>query len=196
MRNSSFATAGLRSAATACLAGLARAGRRVREARGGNAAVEFALMSPLLLGMLVPIADLGAYVYYNMQLQLAAQAGVEYVVRNPWNPTEVQNAIISAAPSLGLQLVDNTFVPPGNTDVLPIPFAIANVQFCGCASGTTITTVTCSNPPPDCPNTNPTLKAGVYYKVGAQVHYHTISGFQYPFLPDNQVLQAWAVARR
>ena len=179
---------------------LTRALRRLRNARSGAAAVEFALMAPFLLGLMIPLADVGAYVYSYMQIQLAAQAGAEYAARHGWDPTGIQNAVIAAAPSLNLQLVDNNFLAPGNSDVLPAPFTPANVQFCGCASGTTITQTpappaTCPNPRPTCPGTNPPVTAGVYYTVGAQTFYHTISGFRYPFLADGQVIQGWAIVR-
>jgi hypothetical protein len=176
---------------------LVRAARRLRRSRRGAAAVEFALLSPFILGMLVPIADLGAYIYDSMEVQMAAQAGGEYAARHGWDPTGIQNAILTAAPSLNLQLVDNNFVAPGNSDVLPAPFTPANVQFCGCASGTTITQTppapqACPNPRPTCANGT---TAGVYYTLGAQTFYHTISGFRYPFLANGTVIQAWSIVR-
>jgi Flp pilus assembly protein TadG len=179
---------------------LARVLRRLRGARSGNAAVEFALLAPFLLGLMVPLADVGAYVYDYMQIQLAAQAGAEYAARHGWDPTGIQNAVIAAAPSLNLQLVDNNFTAPANSDVLPAPFTASTVQFCGCASGTTITQTpaapaTCPNPRPACPGTNPVITAGVYYTIGAQTFYHTISGFKYPFLANNQVIKAWTIVR-
>ena len=101
---------------------------------------------------------------------------------------------MSAASSLQLQLVDNNFAAPNNTDVLPTPFTPANVQFCGCASGTAITNIVqpCPNPRPTCPNG---FQAGVYYTIGAQSLYHTISGFQYPFIPNGRVITAWSIVR-
>jgi Flp pilus assembly protein TadG len=178
---------------------LARALRRLGTTRSGAAAVEFALMAPFLLGLMVPLADVGAYIYDYMQIQLAAEAGAEYAARHGWDPTGIQNAVLNAAPSLNLQLVDNNFTT-NKSDVLPYPFTPTNVQFCGCASGTTITQTpappaVCPNPRPTCPGTNPPVIAGVYYTVGAQTFYHTISGFQYPFIPNNQVIQAWAIVR-
>jgi hypothetical protein len=176
---------------------LARAARRWREARSGAAAVEFAAIAPFILALFVPLADLGAYVYSNMELQLAAQAGAEYAARHQWNPTGIQNAIITAAPGLKLSLVDGNV--PNNNDVLPSPFDPAHVQFCGCASGSSVTQNSsppangCANPRPTCPGTG--LQSGVYYTVGAQTVYHTISGFAYPFLANNQLLTAYSTVR-
>jgi len=169
---------------------LARAARRWREARSGAAAVEFAAIAPFLLALFVPLADFGAYVYSNMELQLAAQAGAEYAARHQWNPTGIQNAIITAAPGLKLSLVDGNV--PNNNDVLPSPFDPAHVQFCGCASGSSVTQVTCSNPRPTC---DTGLQSGVYYTVGAQTVYHTISGFAYPFLANNTLITASSTVR-
>lgn len=183
--------------AEACLGRVARALRRLRHARRGAAAVEFALMAPFLLGLMVPIADLGAYIYNYMQIQLAAEAGAEYAARHAWDPTGIKNAITSAAPGLGLVQQDDPNFTNHEGDVLPVSFTAANVQFCGCASGTTITQTpappaTCPNPRPTCPNG---VTAGVYYNLGARMVYHTISGFRYPFIPDGQVIQAWAIVR-
>src|SRR5579862_9367009 len=46
----------------------------VTRATGGTAAVEFALAAPLLLGPLVPAADLGIAFSQNIEVQQAAQA--------------------------------------------------------------------------------------------------------------------------
>ncbi len=174
---------------------MSRTLRRLRDARSGAAAVEFALVAPFLLGLMVPLADLGAYIYDYMEIQLAAQAGGEYAARHGWDPTGIQNAILAAAPNLHLQLVDNNFTAPGNSDVLPAPFTPASAQFCGCASGTTISQITqpCPNPRPTCTGTG--VQSGVYYTIGAQTFYHTISGFKYPFLADGQVIQGWSIVR-
>ncbi len=178
-------------AANPLFARLADALRRWREARSGAAAVEFAAVAPFVLALFVPLADLGAYIYDNMELQLAAQAGAEYAARHQWDPTGIQNAIIAAAPGLNLSLVDQS-VPNAN-DVLPSPFDPQHVQFCGCASGTTVTQVQCTNPRPMCDATG--LQSGVYYTVGAQYTYHTISGFAYPFLPNNTLITANSTVR-
>jgi len=197
MRKGNIDAIGVPHAAAPRLGRLARALRRLGIARSGAAAVEFALMAPFLLGLMVPLADLGAYIYDYMEIQLAAQAGGEYAARNGWDPTGIQNAVLNAAPSLHLQLVDNNFMT-NKSDVLPYPFPPANVQFCGCASGTTITQVpgpgqACPNPRPTCAGTGAT--SGLYYTVGAQTFYHTISGLKYPFIADGTVIQAWSIVR-
>lgn len=186
--------------------GLARVLRRLRRERRGNAAVEFAMISPVLLGLLVPIADLGAYVYDAMQLQLAAQAGAEYAARHDWNPAGIMSAMQNASSSLHLSAADATV--PQNTDLLPgscypsattcslasAAFTAPNVQACGCVDPTSgaMTTVTCTNPRQVCTSG---LTSGVYYTIGAQVRYHPISGLQYPFVSNNSLMTAWATVR-
>lgn len=176
------------------LGGLAGAVQRLRNNRRGNAAVEFALMAPFLLGLFVPFADLGAYIYKSMQLQLAAQAGAEYAARHDWDPNGILAAMQNAAPSLNLSTNDNSV--PNSTDLLPYPFDATHVQACGCVDSTTgnMTPVTCSNPRPMCAG-GTQLQSGVYYTVGAQAHYKTISGLQYPFLTNNQLMTTQATVR-
>ncbi len=137
---------------------MSRTLRRLRDARSGAAAVEFALVAPFLLGLMVPLADLGAYIYDYMEIQLAAQAGGEYAARHGWDPTGIQNAILAAAPNLISQI-----------------------------------TQPCPNPRPICTGTG--VQSGVYYTIGAQTFYHTISGFKYPFLANGQVIQGWSIVR-
>jgi Flp pilus assembly protein TadG len=177
-----------------CVGALARVAGRLRHDRRGAAAVEFALMTPFLLGLLVPIADLGAYVYNSMELQLAAQAGAEYAARHDWDPNGILSAMQNAAPNLKLSTSDTGV--PNNTDLLPSPFDAGHVQACGCVDPTTgnMTTVACSNPRPTCTGGSQ-LQSGVYYTVGAQLRYQTVSGLQYPFIANNTLMTAIATVR-
>jgi Flp pilus assembly protein TadG len=202
-----FTTSRCGTLAALCRGRLVEAARRLRADRRGAAAVEFALVSPFLLGLLVPIADLGAYVYDSMQLQLAAQAGAEYAARHDWDPNGILSAMQNAAPRLNLSTNDSSV--PNTTDLLPgkcypsgasctsgnAAFTASNVQACGCVDPTSgaMTTVTCSNPRPTC--TGSGLTSGVYYTIGAQMRYKTITGLQYPFIANNTLMSAWATVR-
>lgn len=161
-----------------------RAAWRLLAARRGNAAVEFALLTPVLLGLTIPIADLGLLAYDQMQVQLAAQAGAEYAARHGWNPTGIQNAVTSATPSL-------------TVTVGPQPFDPANVQFCGCASGTTISPLACTtnNTRSTCPAVGgfPPQLVGIYVGITASAQYTTI--LNYPLVPSPQTLKSTAVVR-
>lgn len=167
----------MRKTSRAAFAVIARAARRGIGARKGNAAVEFALIAPFVLGLMVPLADLGALVYDEMQVQLAAQAGAEYAAAHAWDPTGIQAAITNATP----------LTQTAQLAVTPQPFDAPHVQFCGCAVGTQLTQTwqPCPNPRPVCGG-GPTI-SGVYYTVGATAQYTTISGFQYPFLTNHTI---------
>jgi Flp pilus assembly protein TadG len=200
-------TSRCRSMAVLCLGRLVDAARRLRGDRRGAAAVEFALMTPFLLGLLVPIADVGAYVYSSMQLQLAAQAGAEYAARHDWDPNGILSAMQNAAPRLNLSTNDTSV--PNATDLLPgtcypsgascstanAAFTAGNVQACGCVDPTSgaMNTVACTNPRSTCAGTG--LTSGVYYTIGAQMRYHTVTGLQYPFIANNLLMSAWGTVR-
>ncbi len=62
----------------------------------GVAAVEFALAAPILLGALVPVADLGIAFAKQQQLRQAVQAGAQYAASHPWDqnaPTAIASAV-------------------------------------------------------------------------------------------------------
>jgi len=50
----------------------------------GNAAVEFALIAPVLAATLVAMTDLGIGLYSKMQVENAAQAGAQYAIAKGW----------------------------------------------------------------------------------------------------------------
>ena len=115
----------------------------------GSAAVEFGLAAPILVGLLVPVADLGIAYSQKILVDQAAQAGAQYAALHPWNSnsaTEIANAVTSAT-------------------TLPIAATPAPRQICGCPTGSTITEVTCGN---ICSNTE---TAGYYVVVNGQLPY-------------------------
>jgi Flp pilus assembly protein TadG len=143
----------------------------------GNAAVEFAIVAPVLLGLLVPIADYGLYIYDQMQLNLAAQAGMEYAARNGWVPTGIQQAAINASPSLNLTAQN-----------------VSSSEFCGCPSGTSIAVQNCNDPntgqQAHCSNDPAQPLVGTYVNVTATYQFNTL--FHYPGIPDSQTLSSGA----
>src|SRR5712691_5743128 len=73
--------------------------RALVRAERGNAAVEFALAAPILLGLLVPMADLGMAFSQQIKVQQAAAAGAQYAALHPWNSTSataIANAVAAA----------------------------------------------------------------------------------------------------
>lgn len=144
--------------------------RRWRQDRA-SAAVEFALIAPILTGVLLGIADLGLGLHYKMAVVQAAGAGATYAALNGWNSASIGNAVTNAT---GV----------GNITASPAP-----TQTCGCpnSGGTAITTATCGS---TCTNGQ---AAGHYCTVTAQYVYHMI--LSYPGVSNPMTLTASATAR-
>lgn len=142
---------------------------RLRRHRGGNAAIELSMIAPLLVTMMVGIADYGMAIYRDMQVQHAAQAGAEYAIKNGFNASSITTAVTSATAMSGIA-------------ASPAP-----AQSCGCASGTTITTATCGSACTGGAN------AGVYVTVSAQGTYTTI--VPYPGIANSFTLNAASTVR-
>ncbi len=89
----------------------------------GTAAIEFALLGPLLLILLVGAVELGFAMYQSMQVYNAVEAGAVYATKNGWNSAGISSAVVNGSTVSGM-----TAVP-------------APAQFCGCplVSGITVT---------------------------------------------------------
>lgn len=138
------------------------------DARGASA-VEFALLAPFLVAILIPTADLGMGLYSKMQVQDAAQAGAQYAVFHGWNSAAIQNAVTSA------------------TSLSSISASPAPTQSCGCASGTSIMPAACGTTCPD------GQSAGTYVTVAAQAQYQPL--IPYPALGTSVTLSAQSMVR-
>jgi Flp pilus assembly protein TadG len=77
-------------------AALARFAHRLLRHRGGAAGVEFALLLPTLVILLIGALDVGTLTFQEMQVTAAAHAGAQYALRNGWNQTGIQNAVVNA----------------------------------------------------------------------------------------------------
>jgi Flp pilus assembly protein TadG len=135
----------------------------------GNAAVEFALIAPVLAATLVAMTDLGIGLYSKMQVENAAQAGAQYAIAKGWNSAAIQNAVTSASALASVGAV-------------PAP-----VQSCGCVNGTAITAAACGSL---CPGG---VKVGTYVTVSAQASYSTL--FSYPGLSSPMTLTGQSTVR-
>ena len=82
--------------------------RRERE-RGANL-VEFALVLPLLLLMLVGIADLGRAFTTYIAITNAAREGARYGAKRPWFRDPITQAVIDEAANSGVTLTDDEIV--------------------------------------------------------------------------------------
>jgi len=127
---------------------------RVASNTSGAVAVEFGFMIPVLTLMVVSVIDIGLGVYRKMQVEQAAQAGVEYAIAHGFDANSISNAVTSATNSSAIT-------------ASPSP-----VTFCGCATGSSISTVSCGT---TCPGG---ALAGTYTTVSSQATYSTMLNYQ------------------
>ena len=150
----------------------------LRSAPRGAALVEFALILPFLILLLVLVIDFGFDGYRLMQVQAAAEAGAQYAVRNPnpWNPTAIAAAVLAATGSSGISAI-------------PAPS-----QVCGCTDGNSFrnagpaTNGSCGGATPACAS-----GFGIYASVSTRLSYHTM--LPYPRLPNPLTLNGQAYRR-
>lgn len=125
-------------------------------AQSGVAAIEFAILGAVLCLMVVAVGDLGLGFYSYMQVQTSAQSGAQYAAVHGFDATKISNAVTSA------------------TSVAGITASPAPTQFCGCPSGTGVTTVTCGSNGNKCPD-NTTI--GTYVTASAVRDYSTLISY-------------------
>lgn len=135
----------------------------------GLAAIEFAFLAPILLMLTVCTVDLGIAYYDAMQVENAAQAGSEYAAVHGYKIASISQAITSTSNLSGLA-------------ASPAP-----TEFCGCPSGSGLTTATCGSTCSD------SSLAGTYVTVSATATYTTL--IHYPMLPASFTFVNSAVAR-
>jgi len=74
------------------LASAWRIGRRCARDRGGAAAVEFALLMPVLMVLLLGLADVATLASRTLQVEAAARTGANYARHNGWQATAITRA--------------------------------------------------------------------------------------------------------
>jgi Flp pilus assembly protein TadG len=124
--------------------------------RDGTAAIEFAIISPILMILLGGLVEIGIAAYQAMQVQAAVQAGVLYAAQNGVsNLSAIELAVTSATGTTGITAT-------------PIPLV-----FCGCpvaagvvSQGSNCTTVCTGGAAP-----------GQYVTVSAALPHQTIMSF-------------------
>jgi Flp pilus assembly protein TadG len=132
---------------------------RYRDDSRGVAAIEFAMIVPVLLFMIVGVVDLGMGIYADMQVQNAAQAGAQYAIAHGYTASSISTAVTSATSFSGIT------VSSGPS------------KFCGCPSSSGVTTATCGS---TCSNGT---SAGTYVTVSASGTYTTM--LPYPLIPSS-----------
>ena len=119
----------------------------------GTSAVEFAIALPFLVGILIPMVDLGMGLYTQMQVETAAQAGAEYALLHGWASDQISSAVTNA------------------TSLSGVSASPAPTESYGCPNGTTIVSAsqgsTCTNG----------QTAGTYVTVNAQVTYTPLMSY-------------------
>jgi Flp pilus assembly protein TadG len=135
----------------------------------GVAAVEFAFMVPIFGLMLISVTDIGLSVYRKMQVEGAAQIGAQYAVVHGFDASAISTAVTSASNASAV-----TATP-------------APTKFCGCLTGSSISTVSCGT---TCPGG---ALAGTYTTVSAQASYSTI--LDYRVVPDTYQYNAQSTVR-
>lgn len=79
--------------------------RRLVCARGGNAAVEFALIAPLFLTMLLGMVDYGVAAFEKSQLEAAARAALQAVLEDSdADADDVESAAKKVAPGADVEV--------------------------------------------------------------------------------------------
>lgn len=125
----------------------------------GTAAIEFAMLAPVLALVVVGMVDLSYLMYQAMQLNSAVEAGTFYVLQNGWNSSTGATPIVSAVQQTGT--VTGT---PTASCFYGCPDASAGIvsQTGVCGSGSS--TTTCSNG----------YAPGQYVKINAQLSTTTL----------------------
>jgi Flp pilus assembly protein TadG len=93
----------------------------------GTAAVEFGLLLPVLLALLLGAVELGFGIYAAIQAQSAAEAGALYAAKHGWDSAGISAAVVNAT---------------GASSMAATP---APQLFCGCPSTSGIAAIACSS---------------------------------------------------
>lgn len=143
--------------------------RRLREADQGAVAVEFAMLAPALVLMMVCVADVALGIYYKMRVQNAAQFGTQYAVAHGFDGSTIAAAVKSTSTI-------------SNLSVTPAPY-----QYCGCPTAGTISGIACTSTCAD------GSWPGLYAVISAQGAYTTM--IPYPLFPKSFTFASQATVR-
>jgi Flp pilus assembly protein TadG len=128
---------------------------RMVRAEQGVALIEFAVVAPVLVTMVLGVLDFGLGFWFQQQVNAAADAGAAYAVSQGFNSTSIENAIESGGPTA-------------------IQASPAPTEVCGCPNATS-GIVTSSPATPPCSGTcSDGSTPGIYVTVNAQLSYTTI----------------------
>lgn len=63
---------------------------------GATAAIEFALLAPVVVSLTIGMVNYGALIYQDTQVAVAAHAGADYAFHEGWNPEGIAAAVAAA----------------------------------------------------------------------------------------------------
>lgn len=148
---------------------IARLGGTLRVCQAGNAAIEFALILPIVVLLAFGAYDHGSAYIEGVRLTGAARAGAQQALYDPavWDDT-------SGAERLALE----EYVGHALTDaqILALNVSAAANTFCGCSDGTTLA---CSG---TCPGGD---RAGRFLRVALSTAVPVI--LPYPWVPSGEI---------
>jgi Flp pilus assembly protein TadG len=90
-------------------------GRMRRRGDRGTAAVELAILLPLIVLILGGVIDLGNALGVRVQLQESVQEGANYAAQFPGTPAATKTRVIEASPEVNPGTVTVTCSPPGTS---------------------------------------------------------------------------------
>ena len=147
--------------------------RRRRES--GNAFIEFALISLIMVPMFFAVVDYSRVFYYGAIVQGAARAGTQYAAFQA--PNHANTAGVQAAAT-----ADAANVPSAQN------FSAVATYWCQCPGATSITQqVSCST------TCSGSANLYVYSQVNTQLTFNT--AFQYPVLPTSITVKGQSIVR-
>ncbi|MGQ0443830.1 MAG: TadE/TadG family type IV pilus assembly protein [Beijerinckiaceae bacterium] len=141
-----------------------------RLAIAGVAAIELALVSPVLITGVLGAGELGITILRKTQVQFAAQAGINYAIAHGFDAAKISAAIVNATNYKAI------FANP------------APSQSCGCATPTGVVATACGS---TCPGGG--FKAGTYVQVNSRAQFCPI--IPNPWQQSTVILTAQATVR-
>ena len=124
-----------------------------RQDEAGVAAIEFGLMAPFLMMLVVGTVEVGSGVYQAMLAQNAAEAGAVYASKHGFDIDGISGAVLGATAAAGI-----TATP-------------APSQFCGCPAAADVTATDCAL------NCADGAAPGQYVRISAQITHTPIISF-------------------
>jgi Flp pilus assembly protein TadG len=134
-----------------------------------GAAVELAIITPVLLLMGIGIFDFGEAIYVKTEVQKAAQVGAQYALVHGFDAASLSKAVTAATTVTGVSAT-----PSPN-------------QFCGCATSTGVSEVDCKS------KCSGGIAPGTYVTVSAIGSYQAM--ISYPLMPKSFSFSAQSTVR-